>query len=349
MRTCSPCSRYRSVSPRTLRLSALGLALLAALLLAPPPSAAVTIDWIAIGNPGNAADTPSSNCYVASCGSVSSSYRISKYEVRNAQYSEFLNAKAASDPLSLYSTLMGSDATNGGITRSGLSGSYTYTVKTGFGMKPVNYVSFYDALRFANWLHNGQGSGDTETGAYTLLGGTATPSNGTTVTRNGGATIFLPSENEWYKAAYYSPGGVYFDYPAGTDNTTVCAAPTATANRANCDFAVGALTTVGAYTGSASPYGSYDQGGNVWEWNEEIVFGSGRGNRGGSWGTSASTLAASSPSGGGTPSSEFVAVGFRVASPSVPPPVPIGDVAGPVVAALLVMTGMLAVWRRRSV
>ena len=95
------------------------LAGLAALLAAPPPSAAVTIDWVAIGNPGNAADTPSSNCYAASCGSVSYSYYISKYEVTNAQYAEFLNAKAASDPLGLYNTSMGSNATFGGITRSG--------------------------------------------------------------------------------------------------------------------------------------------------------------------------------------------------------------------------------------
>ena len=44
-------------------------------------------------------------------------YYISKYEVTNAQYAEFLNAKAASDPLGLYNASMGSDATFGGITR----------------------------------------------------------------------------------------------------------------------------------------------------------------------------------------------------------------------------------------
>ena len=41
-------------------------------------------------------------------------YSISKYEVTNTQYAEFLNAKAASDPLGLYSTSMGSDAIFGG-------------------------------------------------------------------------------------------------------------------------------------------------------------------------------------------------------------------------------------------
>ena len=80
-----------------------------------------------------------------------------------------------------------------------------YTAKPNMGDKPVNFVSWYDAIRFANWLNNGQGDGDTETGAYTLLGGTPTPSNGSSITRNPGATWFLPSEDEWYKAAYYQP------------------------------------------------------------------------------------------------------------------------------------------------
>src|SRR5690606_15577784 len=151
----------------------------------------------------------------------------------NAQYAEFLNAKAAADPLALYNTNMGSNA-QGGITRSGSSGSYTYSVKPGFENKPVNYVSFYDAMRFTNWLNNGQGGADTESGAYTLLGGTTAPSNGTTVLRNLGANIFLPSENEWYKAAYYDGlSETYFHYPAGTDTQTVCAAPTGIANHAN--------------------------------------------------------------------------------------------------------------------
>ncbi len=159
----------------------------------------VTIDWVFVGDPGSAADTPSTNCFAANCGSVWYEYSFSKFKVTNAQYAEFLSAKAAEDPLGLYHVNMGSQPP-GGITRSESSGSYTYAVKPGFADKPVNYVSFYDSLRFANWLNNGQGSGDTETGAYTLLGGTATPSNGTTGTANPGANIFLPSENEWYEA-----------------------------------------------------------------------------------------------------------------------------------------------------
>ena len=62
----------------------------------------------------------------------------------------------------------------------------------------------------------------------------------------------------------------YFDYPAGSDTPTTCAALGAAANTANCDEVVGDFTNVGSYTGSPSPYGTFDQGGNVWEWNEDI-------------------------------------------------------------------------------
>jgi formylglycine-generating enzyme required for sulfatase activity len=289
------------------------LLVLVALLLS-LPAQAVTIEWVRVGEPYNPPDT--TNC--SACGSVSYGYYISKYEVTNAQYTEFLNAKAASDPLGLYNTGMGSDATFGGITQSGVSGSYTYTVEAGFANKPVTYVSFYDSLRFSNWLNNGQGIGDTETGAYTLVGA-ATPSNGLTVTRNPGAITFLPNDDEWYKAAYYDPAlPGYYDYPAGTDTPTTCATPGATPNTANCQVAVDALTDVGSYSGSVSPYGTFDQGGNVEEWNETIVVGSlpllkFRRLWGGSWESTDDDLAGAFP-GFNPPSAANNSVGFRVAS-----------------------------------
>ena len=94
------------------------------------------------------------------------------------------------------------------------------------------------------------------------------------MTRNVDATIVLPSQNEWYKAAYYDGSSAsYFVYPAGSDTPTACSAPTAAPNHGNCNEAVGDLTAVGSYTGSASPYGTFDQGGNVYEWNEQIYLG----------------------------------------------------------------------------
>jgi formylglycine-generating enzyme required for sulfatase activity len=223
---------------------------------------AVSIDWVTVGDPGNGCDTSTLDCF----GAVDYVYRIGKFEVTSAQYAEFLNAKAASDPLELYTTGMP------GITRSGTSGSYSYSTIAGRESWPVTAVSYFDTLRFANWLHNGQGNGDTETGAYTLLGGTPIPSN-PNVERNPGATVFLPTGDEWFKAAYYDTASrTYFDYPAGTDTQTVCSVPTALANRANCGGAVGTFTIVGSYPGSPSPNGTFDQGANATEWVDAIIF-----------------------------------------------------------------------------
>jgi formylglycine-generating enzyme len=302
-------------------------------LLIASSASAVSMAWTPIGNPGNAADP------TTGFGAVSYDYSIGTYDVTNAQYAEFLNAKAAaSDPLGLYNTNMGSSSSLGGITRSGVSGSFTYSTIAGRADMPVNYVSFFDAVRFANWMNNGQGSGDTETGAYTLLGGTATPSNGTTVTRNAGANIVLTSEDEWYKAAYYNALTTsYFAYPFGSNTQSTCTTPTPSPNKANCNHAVGDLTPVGSYTGSKSPYGTFDQGGNVFQWNEATLSGgSFRGVRGGSFGSTPIILAASPRNIVGAPTSELNFLGFRVAM--VPEPN----------TGLLVVAGLLglAAWRR---
>jgi formylglycine-generating enzyme required for sulfatase activity len=286
-------------SRRDLALKTFRLAIAFSVLLGAPASA-VAIDWVTVGDPSNAADT-------TGFGAVADVYRISKYEVTNAEYAEFLNAVAATDPHGLYDTRMG--LVRGGITRSGSSGSFSYSAIAGRENMPVNFVSFYDSLRFANWLHNGQGSGDTETGAYTI---TAAGVSTNSITRNAGASIFLPSEDEWYKAAYFD-GTSYFDYTAGTNTQPGCAVPGATANTANCSAAVGDATAVGSYTGSASPSGTFDQGGNLWEWNEATVGIASRSMRGGSFSSPVGRLAASLRV-GVSPTSGADNLGFRVAS-----------------------------------
>jgi formylglycine-generating enzyme required for sulfatase activity len=287
-------------------------------LIALPAGARVAIQWVTVGDPGNAADD-------TGLGAVAYIYQVGKYEVTNAQYTEFLNAVAVTDPNGLYSVYMDLGFA-AGIRRSGSPGSYTYSVKPGMGSKPVTYASFWDVLRFANWLHNGQPTGaqnnsTTEDGAYTM---TPEGIEANSITRNARASIFLTSEDEWYKAAYYDAvSKSYFDYPAGTNVQTTCAMPSAAANTANCgEEVVGTVTDVGAYTGSASPAGTFDQGGNVWEWNEAIIidpyFG-GRGVQGGSYQIDAYALEAAwwrTWVGGLGPTGEFFDGGFRVARAS---------------------------------
>jgi Uncharacterized conserved protein len=227
--------------------------------------------------------------------------------VTNSQYTAFLNATAATDTHSLYNSNMGSD-THGGITRAGSSGSYTYSVKSGFENKPVNFVSFWDAARFSNWLTNGGGSGDTETGMYNLNGITNPTNN--TVARQldfslGQNGVAIASENEWYKAAYYDGSGSYFDYPTQSNSIT-----TADVNYAN---SVGTATDVGTYAGDGSHYGTFDQGGNLWEWNDAVVFTNLRGLRGGSFDGTSSNLQSSFRN-WSSPANENNNIGFRVSS-----------------------------------
>jgi hypothetical protein len=165
--------------------------------------------------------------------------RVSRHEITNAQYAEFLNAKAASDPLGLYNASMGSDATFGGITRSGVSGSYTYTAKAGFANKPVTYVSFYNSLRFSNWLNTGRGSA-TQRRAHTQ---SWRPLVNSTRPAPAAPTSSSPA-NEWYKAAYYSPGSVYFDFD-GDGCVTDCVAPGSDTGNSATAISVNAFTTSG--------------------------------------------------------------------------------------------------------
>jgi formylglycine-generating enzyme required for sulfatase activity len=281
------------------------LTLAASAALITSASATVTIDWVTVGNAGNAADTTDGDQIttdVQRYGAVGYTYQIGKYEVTNAQYGAFLNAAAKTDSYGLYNSSMSSL----GITRSGSSGSYSYSVTTALANRPVGYVSWYDAARMANWMMNGQGSGSTETGAYTLNGATSG-----IFLANAVAQVYIPNEDEWYKAAYYNAANqTYSLYPNGQNSITTA--------DANYGYSVGSATDVGTYSSDPSMYGTFDQGGNVWEWNDAVI-GSSRGYRGSSWHHYGDHyLASSNRYKLDAPSSEFFHLGFRLAS--VPEP-----------------------------
>ena len=329
------------------RLASCG-AVLAVLGVWAAASQAVTIDWVTVGDLDNLDDTHGDGY-----GGVAEAYRIGKYEVTNAQYCEFLNAVAGLDPTGLYNENMGGGWNDiGGISRTfdADADRYTYSLRTNRADRPVNYVSWYDSLRFANWLHNGQPEGaqgprTTEDGAYDM-------SLGSRVVRKPDAKVWLPSEDEWYKAAYYKGGGTnagYWVYPTQSDTPPSAELPPGTDMvHGSANYYDGGYvdttyytTAVGAYSAkpSDSAYGTYDQGGNVSEWNEADIFGDGmcRCIRGGYFGVSDLFLIPSyrNPSG---PGDDDEGVGFRVAS-----------IPEPSTAVLLTMgaVGLLAYASRR--
>ncbi len=263
-----------------------------AFLLSGVTFAQVSFEWQLVGDMGNPGDA------FNQFGITLTPFSMAKHEVTNAQYAVFLNAKATQGTsFGLFNPDMELDP-RGGITRTG-SGTpgdpYSFTAKPDWADKPVNFVTFFDAARFVNWMHNGQGVGDTETGAYELLG--AFP---TAIERSAGARFFLPDEDEWYKAGYYNPGGSpsYTKYATQSGFLPTAALATATGDVSNPgpqvanygNFAVwggcvGNPVTVGS-AGSLSAYGCADMAGNALEWTETIFEFSGINNRivrGGSW------------------------------------------------------------------
>jgi formylglycine-generating enzyme required for sulfatase activity len=292
-----------------------------------------SLETVSVGNPGNAADTQVMNDGTTGYGSVAYSYNIGKYDVTAGQYAAFLNAVAATDTYGLYNPLMHSDADCGcQIQRLGTSGNYFYIVASTYANRPVNYVSYGDAMRFANWLHNGQPTGTqglstTENGAYYLNGATADAAL-LAVGRKAGSRWAVTSEDEWYKAAYYNAAtGLYNVYATGNSIST---------DMANYNWSVGHPSDVGLYP-YASPCGTFDQTGNVAQWNEAIISGSFRGMRGGPIGDSYYTMFLLSTNRDSfTPSTEGYGFGFRVS-----------ELPEPATLSLLALGGLAILRHRR--
>jgi sulfatase modifying factor 1 len=304
--------------------------------------AGITYEMVTVGNPGNANDTGGTFN-----GAVNYEYQIGKYCVTIGQYTAFLNAvdPNGTNPNGIYNSFMADKLNIAGISyTSGASAGSKYAVISNGGdssNRPITYVSWFDAARFANWMTNNQGSGSTETGAYTLNGEEEVEEENA-VAANPGAAFRLPTNDEWYKAAYFSPnyGGPsvpgYYDYATQSDSPPGNIVGSGT-NQAN--YAPGGvysvtqssynsnqnyLTDVGAFSSSGSFYGTFDQSGNVYQWNDLdglASSGSSRGLRGGNWDNDDPFILSSSHRFLTDPWYPDIHVGFRLASPvAVPEP-----------------------------
>lgn len=301
-------------------------------------------ELLPVANPGNRPDK-------TGFGSVGKTFWIGKFEVTIQQYCDFLNAVAATDTYGLYDNAMGSVLNSAGIKRSGSEGAYSYAPMENAGdsaQRPITYVSWFDAARFANWMSNGQPSGPqgestTENGAYDLSGATsgpAVPRNRINPNRGGQPTFYLPTENQWYKAAYYSPRlnryrGGYYKYATSSDTAPGNKVGNAS-NMANyiddfngtytysvtgeryIDLGQNYLFDTGAYSASASYYGTFDQSGAVYNWNDLDGTASPlRGLRGGFFFAGAASIQ-SVTFAQVSPKREGADTGFRLAGPAPP-------------------------------
>ena len=318
-----------------------------------------TGDFVTVGDPGNTADS-------SGYGAVSATFDIMKFEFTNQQYVQFLNTVDANgtNPNDIYLTNMSTD-TRGGIdfTAGNAAGS-KYQSKSNMGNKPVGYVSWFDAARVANWLHNGAtATSSTETGAYDL--GNLT--TGTPPAKNPGARYWVPSEDEWYKAAFYKGGSTSAGYWAYA--TQFDTAPTKVSGNAVGDGSAGSngnfanygnnatwitnssgnptsqYTTVGT-NGGSSVYGTFDMSGNANEWvslmsvdgTNAAFRGGGRGS--GSVDSSVRTLRDAGSDGG------LNSTAFRIASLSTSPAA-VPEPSMMVIGTLFGLGGLVAKRRRK--
>ncbi len=284
-----------------------------------------TMDFVTIGNPGNAADTTGNPNPAGSVGYI---YDIGKFEV-------------SEDMITKYNANFGT-ANNLVITKDGRGTD-----------KPATNVSWNEAARFVNWLNTSTGyqaaykfitSGVNDSIALWTSGDAGYDVNNKF--RNSLAQYFLPSYNEWYKAAFYDPnksgGSGYWDYTIASDS-----APTPVASGTTAGTAVYLQTEEQGpanvnNAGGLGPYDVMGLGGNIHEWEEssfDLANSSGsseRGFRGGRWYNNPSSLLSSSVRINAGPSLSGPDLGFRIASLSssgpttaVPGPLPLfGAAAG---------------------
>jgi hypothetical protein len=268
-----------------------------------------SIDFVTVGNPGNLADTVS---VPFMAGSVSYAFRMGTYEISEQM-----------------------------IDKANALGGLGITKDTRGPNKPATGISWFEAAQFVNWLNTSTGNHAAykfDAGGNFQLWQASDPGYlPGPLFRNTLAKYFLPSVDEWYKAAYYDPvSGVYYDYPTGSN-----AAPTPTAGGTVPGTAVFQSSPADiTQAGGLSPYGTMAQGGNAAEWNEtsfdkliQLPTLGGRSYRGGDWAHFVNDLASFSGN-QPIPAVESDTIGFRIVS-IVPEPTGADFIAAASIATIV--------------
>jgi len=287
------------------------------------------MEFVTIGNAGNAADTTG---IPNPAGAVGYEYGIGKFEVSEDM-----------------------------ITKFNASQSLQITKDTLGAAKPATSVSWNEAARFVNWLNTS--TGGSAAYKFTTLGvndnialWTASDTldyEATNPYRSKRATYVLPSFNEWYKAAYYNPtNSTYYDFPNGRNTAPTAVASGTADNTAVYNGQSGPADVDQA--GGLSPYGVMGLGGNVREWDESSSDllnssdSSNRGVRGSRWGDADSSNLSSSVRGSRSPSVEVNNTGFRVASLSSSGPPAVPEPSMMVIGTLFGLGGLMAKRRMKK-
>ncbi len=248
------------------------------------------IDFVNITHPGNApwAGDGTPDDQSIGRGQVNYEYRIGKYEITTAQYVEFLNAafdRPQTDWIPNLQAPIGAGWA-GTSTTPNTTGGRRWLVPAGKEMNPVGAINWRSAAIYCNWLCNNKNLDPSAfmTGAYDVgtFGYITLPNGVLSFTdqpvRSPGAQYFIPTLDEWIKAAHYDPTkpnpdgsvGGYWTY-SNTSDVPYIGAPPGAGGTANFGFDSGAFTIpLGAYATVTSPWGLYDVAGGSFEWTESI-------------------------------------------------------------------------------
>ncbi len=243
----------------------------------PDPSG---IDFVTIGAPGNAAyQSINPNDFVNGRGSVGYEYRLGKYEVTTSQWVEFFNAAydRADAPLP---HLLPPDFWGAAPTTPNTPGRQRWVVPAGNEMRPVGDISWRMAAMYCNWLTNGKStersaflSGAYDVSTFGFNGGIFTDQ----LVHSPGAQYWIPTWDEWLKAAHYDPAkanpdgttGGWWQYSNASDTPYTYGVPGV--GQANAGFTSPDPFSIslGAYA-TTSPWGLYDMAGGTTEWTESV-------------------------------------------------------------------------------